>query len=367
MELTAAMIADYLGGDVEGDPTTRVSEFAKIEEGTTGNLSFLSNPKYEHYLYTTESSIVLVNRTLKLKHPVKATLIRVDDSYGSLAKLLTYIESQRPRKKGIHPTAIIEESATIGREVYIGPYVYVGENAIIEDYVQLFPHTFVGDMVRIGTQSILYAGVKVYTKCEVGERCIIHAGAVIGSDGFGFARDADQKFTKIPQMGNVIVGNDCEIGANTTIDRAASGATRLNDNIKLDNLVQIAHNVEIGENTVMAAQTGIAGSTKVGKNCMFGGQVGIVGHVTITDGVQIGAQAGISNSIRNAKDPLMGTPAMPVHEFYKSSVLFRRFPEFNDEITRLRNEVDKLQTALQELKNEQEKAKNDSLIAVNRS
>lgn len=350
MELTAAMIAAYLGGDVEGDSSVRVAEFAKIEEGVEGTLSFLSNPKYEHYLYTTGASVVLVNRDLKLKQPVKATLVRVDDSYGALAKLLTYIEAQRPRKKGIHPTAIVEESATVGRDVYIGPYVYVGDGAIVEDDVQLYPHTYVGDMVRIKTQTILYAGVKIYAKCEVGERCIIHAGAVIGSDGFGFAQDADGRFIKIPQIGNVIVGNDCEIGANTTIDRAASGATRIHDNVKLDNLIQIAHNVEVGANTVMAAQSGVAGSTKVGRNCMFGGQVGLVGHIEIADGVQIGAQSGISNSVRSAKDPLMGSPAMPVHEYYKSSVLFRRFPEFADELTRLRNEVKKLQTDLEDLK-----------------
>lgn len=350
MELTAAMIATYLGGDVEGDPSARVAEFAKIEEGVAGNLSFLSNPKYEHYLYTTGASVVLVNRDLKLKQPVKATLVRVDDSYGALAKLLTYIEAQRPRKKGIHPTAIVEESATVGRDVYIGPYAYIGDGAIIEDEVQIYPHVYVGDMTRIKTQAILYAGVKVYAKCEIGERCIIHAGAVIGSDGFGFAQDSDGRFIKIPQIGNVIVGDDCEVGANTTIDRAASGATRIHDNVKLDNLVQIAHNVEVGSNTVMAAQSGVAGSTKVGRNCMFGGQVGLVGHIEIADGVQIGAQSGISNSVRSAKDPLMGSPAMPVHEYYKSSVLFRRFPEFADELTRLRNEVKKLQTDLEDLK-----------------
>lgn len=358
MELTAAMIAAYLGGEVEGDPLVSVAEFAKIEEGAEGTLSFLSNPKYEHYLYTTRSSIVLVNRDLKLKQPVKTTLIRVADSYGALAKLLTYIESQRPRKKGVHPTAIVEDSATIGQDVYIGPYAYVGDGAIIEDNVQLYPHVYIGDMVRIKNQAVLYAGVKVYAKCEVGERCIVHAGAVIGSDGFGFAQDSDGRFIKIPQIGNVIVGNDCEIGANTTIDRAASGATRIHDNVKLDNLVQIAHNVEVGANTVMAAQSGIAGSTKVGSNCMFGGQVGLVGHIEIADGVQIGAQAGISNSVRSAKDPLMGSPAMPVHDFYKSSALFRRFPEFSDELTRLREEVKKLRMDMEVLKQSTEKSMN---------
>jgi len=350
MELTAAMIATYLGGEVEGDPSVRVVEFAKIEDGVAGNLSFLSNPKYEHYLYTTGSSVVLVNRDLKLKQPVKPTLVRVDDSYGALAKLLTYIESQRPKKKGIHPTAVVEESATIGRNVYIGPYAYIGEGAIIEDDVQIYPHVYVGDMVRIKSQTILYAGVKIYAKCEVGERTIIHAGAVIGSDGFGFAQDTDGRFIKIPQIGNVIVGDDCEIGANTTVDRAASGSTRIHDNVKIDNLVQIAHNVVVGSNTVMAAQSGVAGSTKVGRNCMFGGQVGLVGHIEIADGVQFGAQSGVTNSVRSAKEPLMGTPAMPMHDFYKSAAHFRRFPEFSDEILRLRNELNELRAALQELK-----------------
>lgn len=349
------MIAAYLEGEVEGNPNTRVSDFAKIEEGKEGNLSFLSNPKYEHYLYTTGSSIVLVNRDLKLKQPVQATLVRVEDSYGALAKLLTYIESQRPKKRGIHPLSFVEESARVGRDVYIGPFVYVGEGAIIEDEVQLYPHTYIGDLVHVKTQSILYAGVKVYTKCEIGERVIIHAGAVIGSDGFGFAPGKDGRFAKIPQIGNVIIGNDCEIGANTTIDRAASGATRINDNVKLDNLIQIAHNVEVGSNTVMAAQSGVAGSTKVGKNCMFGGQVGLVGHIEIADGVQIGAQAGISNSIRSAKDPLMGSPAMPVHDFYKSSALFRRFPEFNEELLRLCAEVNALKEDLASLKSTEDK------------
>lgn len=349
------MIAAYLEGYVEGDSNARVSEFAKIEEGKEGDLSFLSNPKYEHYLYTTGSSIVLVNRDLRLKQPVHSTLIRVDDSYGALAKLLTYIESQRPKKRGIHPLACVEESAKVGRDVYVGPFAYVGEGAIIEDEVQIYPHTYIGDLVHVKAQSILYAGVKVYAKCEIGERVIVHAGAVIGSDGFGFAPDKDGRFSKIPQIGNVIVGNDCEIGANTTIDRAASGATRINDNVKLDNLIQIAHNVEVGSNTVMAAQSGVAGSTKVGKNCMFGGQVGLVGHIEIADGVQIGAQAGISNSIRSAKEPLMGSPAMPVHDFYKSSALFRRFPEFNEELVRLRAEVNSLKDALAALKPAEEK------------
>lgn len=344
MELTAAAIAEYLGGVVEGNLDASVSEFAKIEEGFPGALSFLSNPKYEHYLYTTQSTIVLINRDYELKAPVKPTLVRVDDSYGSLAKLLSYIASQAPRRQGVHSLAYIEDGAAIGTGAYIGPFVYIGADAVVEDNAQIYPHCFIGDRARIGADALLYAGVKVYQDCEVGARTIVHAGAVIGADGFGFAPQPDGSYNKIPQLGNVVVGEDVEIGANTTIDRAAMGATRIANGVKLDNLVQIAHNVEIGENTAVAAQTGIAGSTKVGKRCIFAGQVGVVGHIEIADDVRIGAQAGISNSVRSANEPLMGSPSMPIRNFYKSSAYFRRLPEIVAELEQLKKEIDSATT-----------------------
>lgn len=340
MELSAAAIAEFLGGVVEGDPSTLVSEFSKIEEGRAGALSFLSNPKYEHYLYTTEASVVLVNKSQKLERPVRATLVRVDDAYGSLARLLTLVAEKRPRKKGIHPTACVEPTAVVGQDVYVGPYAYVGENVILEDEVQVYPHVFVGDNSRVGARSILYAGAKVYHDIEIGVNCIIHAGAVIGADGFGFAPQPDGTYTKIPQLGNVVIGDNVEVGANTTIDRAAMGATRVGPGVKLDNLVQIAHSVEVGENTVIAAQSGIAGSTKVGKRCMFGGQVGLVGHIEIADEVKLGAQAGVSNSIRTPGESMQGTPAMPIRLFFRSSAAVRRLPDMLVEVERLRRQVE---------------------------
>lgn len=336
MKLTAAQIAEYLGGVVEGRPEEEVYDFAKIEDGGTGKLSFLSNPKYEHFIYTTKSSVVLVNKEFKATAPIAATLVRVDDAYGALAKLLALAKSQTPRRRGIHPQAVIEPSATIGEDVYIGAFVYVGEGAVVEDGVELYPQVYVGDNARVGAQSTLFSGVKIYNDCEVGARCILHSGAVIGADGFGFAPQPDGSYVKIAQMGNVVIGDEVEIGANTTIDRAAMGATRVGRGTKLDNLVQVAHNVVIGEDTVIAAQTGIAGSTKIGSRCKIGGQVGFVGHIEIADDVSIGAQAGILNSVNSAKDVLMGSPAMPVRDFYRSSAIFRHLPELSADVDKLK-------------------------------
>lgn len=336
MELSASAIAEFLGGRVEGDPEVLVSEFAKIEEGRPGTLSFLSNPKYEHFIYTTLSSVVLVNKDFAPSSPVSATLVRVDDAYGSLAKLLTLVKSQSPRKRGVHPLACVEASAQLGKDVYVGPYSYVGEGVVIDDNVQIFPHCYVGDRSKVGAQTILYPGVKVYDDCEIGADVIVHSGAVIGADGFGFAPQEDGSYIKIPQMGNVVIEDGVEIGANTTIDRAAMGATRIAQGTKLDNLVQIAHNVSIGENTVIAAQSGIAGSTKVGSRCMFGGQVGLVGHIEIADGVRIGAQTGVSNSVRTGGVDLMGSPSMPLRMFYKSFAIFRRLPELEKDVEKIK-------------------------------
>ncbi len=347
MELTASQIAEFLEGRVEGNPDTTVSEFAKIEEGKPGALSFLSNPKYEHFIYTTESSIVLLNHDVKLEKEVKATLVRVDDAYGSLARLLTLVEAQKPRRKGVHPLACVEESATIGEDVYIGPFAYVGEDAVVEDNAQIYPHCFVGDRVKVGRYTVLHAGVRLYADCEVGADAIIHAGAVIGADGFGFAPQKDGTYVKIPQMGNVVIEDDVEIGANVTIDRAAMGATKIGRGTKIDNLVQVAHNVQIGEDTVIASQSGIAGSTKLGNRVMLGGQVGVVGHIEIADEVKIGAQAGISNSISKPGAALMGAPGMPIRDFYKSSAVFRRLPDLSADVDRLKRQLATLEAQLQ--------------------
>lgn len=336
MKLTAAQIAEYLGGVVEGRPEEEVYDFAKIEDGATGRLSFLSNPKYEHFIYTTKSSVVLVNREFKAEAPISATLVRVDDAYGSLARLLELVKSQTPRRHGIHPQSVVEPTATIGAGVYIGAFVYVGAGAVVEDGVELYPQVYIGDNARIGAGSTLYAGVKVYNDCEIGERCILHAGAVIGADGFGFAPQPDGHYVKIAQMGNVVIGDDVEIGANTTVDRAAMGATRVGRGTKIDNLVQVAHNVVIGEDTVIAAQTGIAGSTKVGARCKIGGQVGMVGHIEIADDVSIGAQAGILNSVSSSKDALMGSPAMPIRDFFRSFAIFRHLPDLSADVDKLK-------------------------------
>ncbi len=292
------MVAQLLKGTVDGDPETKLNTIAKIEEGHEGALSFLANPKYEPYIYTTGSSAVLVRNDFSPSKEIRTTLIRVADPYQALAQLLAiYEQSQTRPKKGIHPTAVIEPGAVIGSDVYIGAYAYVSDNAVIGDGCSLYPHVFVGDSVTIGKSCTLHPGVKIYRKCLIGNDCILHAGAVIGADGFGFAPVTDASYMKIPQVGNVILEDHVEIGANTCVDRATMGSTIIRQGVKLDNLLQVGHNVEIGENTVMAAQCGVAGSSKVGKNCMIGGQVGISGHLTIADGTKIGAQSGIMGSV----------------------------------------------------------------------
>jgi UDP-3-O-[3-hydroxymyristoyl] glucosamine N-acyltransferase len=342
MEFTASVIAGFLKGEIEGNPEVKVNTIAKIEEGREGALSFLANPKYEHYIYTTNSSIVLVNKSFVPTGEIKATLIRVDNAYESFASLLRLVDQTRPRKKGIHPTAIIEPSATVGSEVYIGPYAYIGENCHIGDGCSLYPNVYIGDNARVGSKSVLYPGVKVYHECILGEGCIIHAGSVIGSDGFGFAPQSENEYMKIPQLGNVILEDNVEIGANVTIDRATMGSTIIRKGVKLDNLIQIGHNVEVGDNTVMAAQTGIAGSTKIGKNCMFGGQVGIAGHIKIAAGTKIGAQAGILSEIKEENTAIIGSPAIDIRQFMKSSVLFRRLPDIKAKLDTLEKDVDML-------------------------
>jgi UDP-3-O-[3-hydroxymyristoyl] glucosamine N-acyltransferase len=342
MEFTAATIAGFLKGDIEGNPDIKVNTIAKIEEGQLGALSFLANPKYEHYIYETKSSIVLVNRSFAASAKISATLIRVENAYEAFASLLRLVDQARPRKKGIHPSAVIESSAIIGSDVFIGPFTYVGENCIIGDGCSVYPQVYIGDNTKLGNNCTINPGVKIYHDCILGEGCTIHAGTIIGSDGFGFAPQSDNEFMKIPQLGNVILEDHVEIGANVTIDRATMGSTIIRKGVKLDNLIQIAHNVEVGENSVMAAQTGISGSTKVGKNCMFGGQVGLAGHLKIANGTKIGAQGGILGDVKEENTTIIGSPAIEVKQFLRSSVIFKKLPEMKVKIDSLEKEIESL-------------------------
>ena len=342
MEFTAATIAGFLKGQIEGNPDVKVNTVAKIEEGHEGALSFLANPKYEHYLYTTDSSIVLVNRDFVPAGKIKATLIRVDNSYEAFASLLSLVEQSKPKKKGIHPTAIIESGTKVGSDVYIGAYVYIGENCVVGDGSRIYPQVYIGDSTTLGKSCIVYPGVKIYHECIIGNNCTIHAGAVIGGDGFGFAPQSESEFMKIPQVGNVILEDNVEIGANSAIDRATMGSTMIHKGVKIDNLVQIGHNVEVGENTVMAGQTGIAGSTKIGKNCMFAGQVGIAGHLKIADGSKIGAKAGIGGDIKEANSIVLGSPAFEHKQFMRSFIIFKKLPDLKSKIEALEKEIESL-------------------------
>ncbi len=337
------MVAQLLKGTVDGDPETKLNTIAKIEEGHEGALSFLANPKYEPYIYTTGSSAVLVRNDFRPSKEIRTTLIRVADPYQALAQLLAiYEQSQTRPKKGIHPTAVIEPGAVVGSDVYIGAYAYVSDSAVIGDGCSLYPHVFIGDSVTIGKSCTLHPGVKIYRKCVIGNDCILHAGAVIGADGFGFAPVTDANYMKIPQVGNVILEDHVEIGANTCIDRATMGSTIIRQGVKLDNLLQVGHNVEIGENTVIAAQCGVAGSSKVGKNCMIGGQVGISGHLTIADGTKIGAQSGIMGSVTEENSVIFGSPAFESKQYMKSLVYFRKLPELGRKVDELGKQVESL-------------------------
>ena len=338
MEFTAKAIAEFLNGEVVGNPEIKVSNVAKIEEAKAGTLAFLTNPRYTKYLYSTEASIVLINKDFELESPVSATLIKVKNAYESFAKLLELAEQAKPVKQGISSLAFIEKSAKIGDGIYIAPFVYIGENAVIEDNAKLFPHVFIDDNVTVKKNSTLNSGVKVYHECIIGENCIIHAGAIIGSDGFGFAPDENNVYRKIPQLGNVVIEDNVEIGSNTTVDRATMGSTIIKKGVKLDNLIQIGHNVQIGENTVIAAQAGVAGSTKIGKNCMIGGQVGFIGHITIADEVKIAAQSGIGKSITKKGEIVQGSPAFDISTYRRSYVHFRNLPNLKiklDELEKL--------------------------------
>jgi len=347
MEFKAQSIADFLGGTVEGDVNAVVSDVAKIEEGKPGTLAFLSNPKYNKYLYETEASIVIINQDFELESPVKTTLIRVSDAYKAFASLLELYQQAKGSKSGIENPSFIDSSATLGKDNYIGAFAYIGKNVKLGNYVKIFPHVYIGDNSTIGDDTILYAGVKIYEDTKIGNACIIHAGAVIGSDGFGFAPTADGSYKKIPQVGNVILEDLVEIGANTTIDCATMGSTIIRKGTKIDNLVQIAHNVEIGSDTVMAAQTGIAGSTKVGNNCMFGGQVGVAGHITIGDHVNMGAMSGVANSIKPNKT-VLGAPAMDIAQTAKVFAVYRNLPQLREQVINLERQMAKIKTKIEE-------------------
>lgn len=348
MQFSAIQIATLLNGKIEGNPDASVTHVAKIEEAKAGSLCFISNPKYEEYLYTTEASVVIVNDNLQLSRAITPTLVRVADAYGSFALLLErYNEMMKQNHKtGIEQPSFIATTAVIGKDVYIGAFSYIGENSRIGDGAQVYPGCYIGNGVCIGNQTILFAGVKIYDECTVGDKSIIHSGTVIGGDGFGFAPQKDGSYKKIPQIGNVIIEDDVEIGANTTIDRATMGSTIVKKGVKLDNLIQIAHNVEISENTVIAAQTGVSGSTKIGRNCVIGGQVGIVGHIQLADNTSINAQSGISKSVETSGITLNGTPAFEYKTSLKSQAIFRHLPEIQQRIQKLEAMVAQLTEAL---------------------
>jgi UDP-3-O-[3-hydroxymyristoyl] glucosamine N-acyltransferase len=343
MKFTAKEIAQALNGTVEGNENAEVDNLSKIEEGKPGTLSFLANPKYTPYIYTTDSDIVIVSKDFEPEKPVKATLIRVEDPYASFASLLEMYQQTKRRPQEISKHAYIAPSAKIGNNVFIGEFVSIGENSVVGDNCQIFPNTTIGYNCKIGTGTTINAGCKIYDDTVIGNNCILHAGVVIGSDGFGFAPQQGSNYKKIPQIGNVIIEDFVEIGSNSTIDRATLGSTIIRKGVKLDNLIQVAHNVEIGENTVIAAMTGISGSTKIGKNCMIGGQVGFTGHITIADEVKIGAQSGISKSITKKGALVEGSPAFNLRDFQRSSVHFRNFDRLVKRINELERKVNMAQ------------------------
>ncbi len=335
MKFSAKQIADLLEGKVEGNSDVKVNNISKIEEGKEGTLSFLANPRYTQYIYTTEASVVLVNKDFKPEKEVKTTMIRVADAYQAFASLLEVYQQYKNNKTGISERANVETSSKIGEDVYIGAGTYIGENTIIGNNTKIYPNSFVGDNVVIGENTIIFSGTNIYSESIIGSNCTFHSGVVIGSDGFGFAPQEGTEFKKVPQIGNVIIEDNVEIGANTTIDRATIGSTILRKGVKLDNLIQVAHNVEIGENTVIAAQSGMAGSAKIGKNCMIGGQVAIAGHITVADNVKAGAKTGIAQSVKNEGAILQGVPAMELRSFYRSAAVFKILPDIKRKIDKL--------------------------------
>ena len=338
MKFTAAQIAVILEGEVEGNPEIEVSKLSKIEEGEPESLSFLANPKYTQFIYNTKASIVIVNKIFKAEKEINSTLIRVEDAYKSFSKLLEYYNQVKMNKTGIESPVFISKSAIYGDNIYIGAFAYLGENIKIGNNTKIYPNVYIGDNVVIGDNVILFSGAKIYSDTLIGNNCVIHSSAILGADGFGFTPNEKGEFIKVPQTGNVIIEDNVDIGAATSIDRATLGSTIIRKGVKLDNHIQIAHNVEIGKNTVIAAQTGIAGSTKIGENCMIGGQVGIVGHITIGNNVKIQAQSGIGRNLKD-NETLQGSPALPYSDYNKSYVHFKNLPKTMNRISILEKTI----------------------------
>jgi len=341
MQFTAQQIAHLLQGTIEGDEKVTVSDLSKIEEGKPGTLTFLANPKYTDFIYTTGASLAIVNKTFVAEKPLPQglTLIRVDDAYACFAKLLQMYEQTIQQQPRIEQPSFIDPTAIVGEDVYIGAFAYIGAHSVIGKGTHIYPHTYIGNNVKVGEKSVIYAGVKVYRDCKIGNHVTIHASTVIGADGFGFAPNSENNYQKVPQIGNVVIEDHVEIGSNVSIDRATLGSTIIRKGVKIDNLIQIAHNVEIGENTVIASQTGIAGSTRLGKNMMIGGQVGIIGHLRIADGVKIAAQSGIGQNIEAENEIVQGSPAFGIGDYKRSYVLFRSLPKLKEQIDTLANEL----------------------------
>lgn len=340
MTFTAKQIADFLKGEVVGNPEIKVSNFSKIEEGKAGTITFLANPKYTSYIYSTKADIVLVNSDFEPESPIGATLIKVPNAYAALASLMELVNKSTPRKSGIDTMSFIAPTAKLGEELYVGAFAYIGDHVEIGDDCKIYPHSYIGDNVKIGKNTVVYPGVRIYHNCVIGDNCILHSGAVIGADGFGFSKEGEV-YHKIPQLGNVIIEDDVEIGANSAIDRAVMGSTIIRRGVKLDNLIQIAHNCEIGAHTAMAAQVGIAGSVKIGENCLFGGQVGIGGHITIGKNSQVGAQSGIISNTKEGSE-IIGSPAVPVKSFFRSSVIIPKLPDMYRQLNALERELSEL-------------------------
>ena len=338
MKFTAAQIAEILEGEVVGDENVVVFKLAKIEEGIAGSLTFLANPKYVNFIYSTKATITIVNDNFIPEQSLTTTLIKVKDAYQSFSKLLEYYNQVKLMKSGIEQPSVISENVIYGDHLYLGSFSFIGKNVTIGHNVKIYPNCFIGDNVIIGDNCIFYAGVKVYSETEIGNNCNFHSGCVIGSDGFGFAPTENGTFSKIPQIGNVIIEDNVEIGANSTIDRATLGTTFIRSGVKLDNHIQVAHNVEIGENTVIAAQTGIAGSTKIGNNCFIGGQVGIAGHIIIGNNVRIQAQSGVGKNI-NDDEVIQGSPSFGYSDYSKSYVHFKNLPKIVNDIHEIQKKI----------------------------
>lgn len=334
MKFKAAQIADILEGEVEGDPNVEVDKLAKIEEGVEGSITFLANPKYTSYIYSTKASITIVSDKFEAEEDLTTTLIKVKDPYNAFSKLLEYYNQVKLNKSGIEQPSFISDSAVYGANIYLGAFTYLGENVRLGDNVKIYPNSYIGDNVNIGNDVIIFPGAKIYSETIIGNNCVIHGGAVVGADGFGFSPDQEGVYRKVPQIGNVIIEDNVDVGAGTTIDRATLGSTIIRNGVKLDNQIQVAHNVEIGENTAIAAQTGIAGSTKIGKNCIIGGQVGIAGHMNIGNGVKVQAQTGIGRNLKDG-EVVQGSPAFGYNEYNKSYVHFKNLPKIVDRLTQL--------------------------------